>query len=290
MARCPSCAEKVSSNDSECPFCGESLDSGGGGGGGGERKSGSRKRKSGGGSGGSNALIIAVVVGGVLFVCGGIMLALLLPAVQQAREAARRTQCKNNLKQIGLALHNYHDTFGRFPAAYLNDLQDRPKLSWRVSILPYVDQPGVFNAYSFNDAWDSPSNSMLLNPMPRTYACPSHGVPGSTNTCYAAIAGDNTIMGAGKCVGIRDVTDGTSNTLMIVEACRLNIPWMKPQDIDAATVTRIGDPNGVSSFHTGGAHILMADGTVRYISNNVDPNVVKALITRNGGENVGGDY
>ncbi|MBC8116445.1 MAG: DUF1559 domain-containing protein [Candidatus Saccharimonas sp.] len=280
MARCPSCAEKVSSSDSECPFCGESLVSGG------ARTSGSRKRKSGGQSSSTNVVIIAVVLCGAMFVCGGILLALLLPAVQQAREAARRTQCKNNLKQIGLALHNYHDTFNKFPAAHLNDLQDQPKLSWRVSILPYIDQPQIFNSYAFNDAWDSPSNSMLLNPMPRTYACPSHSAPGSINTCYATFTGDNTVLGAGKCVSLRDVTDGTSNTLMIVEACRLNIPWMKPQDIDAATFTRIGDPNGVSSFHTGGAHVLMADGSVRFVSVNVDPNVVKALITHNGDEAV----
>ncbi len=282
MARCPSCSEKVSSNDSECPFCGESLDSGGG-----SRQRGSKKRQSGGGSGSSTGLIIAVVVGGVLLVCGGVMAALLIPAVGQAREAARRAQCKNNLKQIGLALHNYHDTHRSFPAAHLNDAQGQPKLSWRVSILPFADEPQLFNAYSFNDAWDSPSNSRLLNPMPRTYACPSHGAPGSTNTCYAAITGDNTAMGAGKCVRLGDITDGSSNTLLIVEACRLNIPWMKPQDIDAATFTRIGDPNGVSSFHTGGAHILLADGSVRFLSNNVDPELVKLLITCNDGKVVG---
>ncbi len=281
MARCPSCAEKISPNDSECPFCGESLDSGG------ARSSGSRKRKKGGGSGGSNGLIIAIALGAAFFVVVPCLIALLLPAVQQAREAARRTQCKNNLKQIGLALHNYHDVFNGFPAAHLNDAQGQPKLSWRVSILPFADEPQLYNAYSFHDAWDSPSNSRLLNPMPRVYACPSHAAPGGTNTCYAAITGDNTAMGSGKCVKLREITDGSSNTLLIVEACRLNIPWMKPQDIDAATFTRIGDPNGVSSFHTGGAHILLADGSVRYVSNDLDPNVFKALITRDGGEILG---
>src|SRR6187200_2395721 len=100
-----------------------------------------------------------------------ILIALLLPAVQQAREAARRTQCKNNLKQIGLALHNYHDTYMLFPAAHLDDLQGKPKLSWRVSILPYMDEAPRFNRYNFSDTWDGASNAALLAPAPRTYLC-----------------------------------------------------------------------------------------------------------------------
>ena len=280
---CPSCAEKVSSTDSECPYCGEKLRRSP------ASKNGSKKRRKNGGSsgggssGGQTMLIIAAVVFGGLFVCGGIMAALLMPAVQQAREAARRTQCKNNLKLIGLAMHNYHDTFLLFPAAHLNDQQGQPKLSWRVSILPYVDQAPMFNMYNFNEAWDGPSNSRFLNPAPQVYVCPSYPSTGP-NTCYAAITGDHTVLGAGKCVSIREVTDGTSNTLMVVEACQLNIPWLKPQDIDAATVTRFGDPNGPNSKHLGGVHVLMTDGAVRFVSLTASPDLLKVLITRDGGE------
>ena len=281
MATCPSCAEDISAKDNFCPFCGQNLKPG-------KRRSpgptSEPREKSSGGSSSATIAIIAVAACVVMFFGVGLLIALLLPAVQQAREAARRTQCKNNLKQIGLALHNYHDTFRLFPAAHLNDLEGEPKLSWRVSILPYLDEPARYNAYQFDEAWDSPSNSGLLNPLPVTYGCPSHSTPGSTSTAYAAITGSNTVLGDGKCVPIHLITDGTSNTLMVIEACGLNIPWMKPQDIDAATVKAVGDPNGASSKHTGGTHVLMADGAVRFISNNIDPKTYKALITRDGGE------
>jgi prepilin-type processing-associated H-X9-DG protein len=280
MPTCPSCAEKVSSTDAKCPFCGERLKAG---------KGPKRRSKKGGGSAGSTIAIVAVIIGGGLFVCGGIGLALLLPAVQQAREAARRTQCRNNLQQIGLAMHNYADTFNGFPAAHLNGLDGQPKLSWRVSILPFADEAPRYNLYQFNDAWDSPANARLQSPLPRIYSCPSHPAPpGSVNSCYATIVGDNTALGDNKCVKVREITDGTSNTLLVVEACGLNIPWMKPQDIDANTMSSaVGDPNGISSDHLGGVHVLLADGSVRFVSKNTDPNIVKSLVTRNGGEVIG---
>jgi len=279
MPNCPSCAEKVSSKEVKCPFCGERLKSGKGGG--------AKKSKKGSNSSGGMIAIIAIVAFGGLFVCGGVMVALLLPAVQQAREAARRTQCKNNLKQIGLAIHNYADTYGLLPAAHLNDNQDQPRLSWRVSILPFEDEAPRFNLYQFNDAWDSPANSNLLRPLPRVYACPSHSVAGSTSTSYATITGDHSALGDGTCVKFREITDGSSNTIMVVEACRLEIPWMKPQDIDANTVTQVGDPNGASSKHMGGIHVLLADGSVRFVSNNIDPATFRKLVTRDGNEVVG---
>ena len=279
--RCVSCAEKISANDTDCPFCGESQkpvrDRG-------SRSGKSRKSST---SSGLSLAVVGMICVGLFVVCGGVLGALLLPAVQQAREAARRTQCKNNLKQMALGLHNYHDVYNFFPAAHLNDQQGEPRLSWRVSILPYIDEAILYNRYDFNVAWDSPGNSVLLNPMPRVYACPSHPAAGGTISNYATITGDHTVLGDGKCVKIREITDGTSNTLMVVEACQLNFPWMKPVDIDAKTAFKAGTPDGVSSYHVGGAHILLADGSVRYLSNNVDPRVFQALITRDGGEVIG---
>ena len=281
MPRCPACDERVSANETECPHCGESLDAAP------REKGPSKKRKA---KASSNSSIIIAVLGAAfvgMFCCTGILIALLLPAVQQAREAARRTQCKNNLKQIGLAMHNYHDTFGMFPAAHLNDSQDKPRLSWRVSILPYVDQAPLYNIYNFNDAWDGPSNARIASTPIPLYICPSYTSTNMTTTCYVAISGDHTVMGAGKCIPFKEIKDGTSNTLMVVEACGMNIPWIKPQDLDENAVTRVGDPNGISSKHVGGAHALMADGSVRFISENLSPAVLQSLITRDGGDQTG---
>jgi len=281
MIRCPSCDEKISSKETECPYCGEEIPERG------PKKSGLKKKKKGSGSSGSMLVIILGIVAVGVVMCGGVMIALLLPAVQQAREAARRTQCKNNLKQIGLAMHNYHDTYRYFPAAHLDDENGRPRISWRVSILPYIDQGPLYNNYDMNTPWDSPNNSRLMNPIPQNYLCPSHSTPGSINTAYATITGPDTLLGDGTCWRISDTTDGTSNTVMVVEACQANIPWMKPQDLPENGLPPVGDPNGISSKHTGGAHVLMADGSVRFISQFVNQNVINALTTRNKGEIVG---
>jgi len=271
MPRCPSCDELVPVNKSECPHCGEVLDPG--------PPKGSTSTTS--------ILIVVLSVGCVGLLFGsGILIALLLPAVQQAREAARRTQCKNNLKQIGLAIHSYHDIYGLAPAAHLNDSDDIPRLSWRISVLPFLDDGLRYNSYQFNEAWDGPTNALLANPALQVYVCPSIDKPG-VNTCYATISGDHTILGAGQCVPFRDVSDGLSNTLMVVEACRLNIPWMKPQDIDENTVTKMGDPQGIWSAHFGGANVLMGDGAVRFISTDIAPATLNALITRDGHEQPG---
>lgn len=267
MPRCPSCDEPIPSGKSECPHCGEELE---------PREKPAK----------SSTTLIMIILGGVclgLLVCCGILAALLLPAVQQAREAARRTQCKNNLKQIGLAMHNYHDTYRLFPAAHLNDDDGEPRLSWRISVLPYMDEASRYNRYQFNESWDSPLNATLANPVPVTYQCPSFPKTG-LNSCYAAITGDDTVLGSGKCVSIGSITDGTSNTLMIVEACKLGIHWMKPQDIDEDTFPGMDNPKGISSTHFGGAHVLMTDGSVRFLSNQISPITLNALITRNKGE------
>src|SRR5678816_1789236 len=100
-----------------------------------------------------------------------VLIALLLPAVQSAREAARRSQCKNNLQQIGLALHNYHELCGSFPPAYFTDESGRPIHSWRVMILPQLDEMGLYSRYRWDEPWDGPNNSKLLSEMPAVYRC-----------------------------------------------------------------------------------------------------------------------
>jgi prepilin-type processing-associated H-X9-DG protein len=233
-------------------------------------------------------LIVLGISFGVLVICGGVGLALLLPAVQQAREAARRSQCKNNLKQIGLALHNYHETYQAFPPAYVADAGGKPMHSWRVLILPFLDQQGLYNEYNFSEPWDGPGNSRLLARIPPQYVCVSHpNAVGSTTTAYAAVFGEHCVFRGTEPVKIPDITDGASDTLLVVEAGDAGIPWMKPEDIDIAKHPSLGDQSGFSSRHIGGVHALMCDGSVRFLPQSLDPQTLKALFTRDGKDIVG---
>jgi prepilin-type processing-associated H-X9-DG protein len=237
-------------------------------------------------------MIVLMVVGGafgVLVICGGILLALLLPAVQSAREAARRSQCMNNLKQIGLAMHMYHDRYNMFPPAYVADASGKPMHSWRVLILPFLDQQSLYNEYDFSEPWDGPNNSRLLTRMPRVFACPSDPNAASTTTDYAGVLGEHCVFRGAQPVTIANITDGTSNTVLVGEAAGAKIPWMKPDDIDITKHPALGDPDGFSGNHPGGVIFLLCDGSVRFISQSVDPQTLKALFSRDGNE-VPGNY
>src|SRR4029077_12783364 len=125
----------------------------------------------------------------------------------------------NNLKQIGLALFNYESANGAFPPAYIADASGKPMHSWRVLILPYIDQAPLYDQYKFDEPWDGPNNSRLLSQMPPVYACPSHANTGAkSNTAYAAVFGEHCIFRGDNPVRIGEIIDGASNTLMIVEA------------------------------------------------------------------------
>ena len=212
----------------------------------------------------------------------GVMIALLLPAVQSAREAARRAQCTNNLKQIALAMLNYESSMGVFPPAAITDNQGKALLSWRVAILPYIESGGLYKKFKLDEPWDSPHNKALLKEMPQTYLCPSLGVVEPYATTYQAFVGKGAIFESGKGTRLAGITDGTSNTLMVVEA-KQAVPWTKPDDLpfNAAAAPSLF---GAGSSHPGGFNAVLADGSVRFIRTTISPDVFRALITRNGGE------
>jgi type II secretory pathway pseudopilin PulG len=228
----------------------------------------------------------------VFFSCVGGLLALLVPAVQSAREAARRSQCACNLCQIKLALQNYHSTYECFPPAYLADATGKPIHSWRVLILPFMEQHPLYDQYDFREPWDGPSNIKLLDSMPPSFACPSR-FSGPTNlTSYVAVTGPGTIFPGATPTKIEDIKDGTSNTLMVVEVANVNIPWTSPQDFDARTMSfRINDPRrpGISSKHPGGANGVLADASTRFLRDAITPGNLRALITIAGGEAITAD-
>ena len=211
--------------------------------------------------------------------------ALLLPAVQAAREAARRTQSMNNLKQIGLALHQYHDAHGSFPPPVLTGPSGKAKYSWRVAILPYMDQQALYKDYNFEEPWDSPGNRKLVDRMPAVYHDPSYPEPTTLN--YFAVVGPRTVL-ADRADGVKltEITDGSSNTIAIVEA-RRDIPWTKPEDI-AAPADNQPLPQ-VGGVHPGGSLALFADGSVRFLKRTINPQTFRCLMTRDAGEVVSAD-
>jgi prepilin-type processing-associated H-X9-DG protein len=239
------------------------------------------------------AVILAAVLGGLL-VCGGIIAALLLPAVGSAREAARRSMCMNNLKQIGLAMHNYHDVYRCFPAAVLTDEDGQPMRSWRVAILPFNEQQPLFDQYDFSEPWDGPNNRALHGTPVPTYRCPSDGDPTATDTSYVMVVGKGTIGGEpNETVKIAHVTDGTSNTIMAIEVGTSGIHWMEPRDVTVEeAVTFLTNP-AASEFqqvHPGGANVVLADSSVRFLAESTDPDTVRALLTRDDGQAVRPDF
>ncbi len=289
-----------------------------------------------------------------------ILIALLLPAVQQAREAARRTQCRNNLKQIGLALHNYHDVHLVFPPGYIAgqvaetdpaSVETGTGFAWGVMILPQLEQTALFDHFDFNEVTTDAHNLEHGQTRLVAFRCPSDPAPelftvtdgtqdydvASANYVGIYGYGDVTLWpgrpdGAGilyrnSGTRLRDVTDGTSNTMLVGERrhahqfvpgmpeVAANATWyaalpgafrpagMPMPDVGPASLVlgHVGQtmPSGAtmhhppnttnmivnfSSAHTGGMHFLMADGSVHFLSENVDYNTFRWLGQRADGE------
>ncbi len=203
--------------------------------------------------------------------------------------AAARRQCMTNLKQIGLAFHNYADANKHFPASANRDRGKFP-YSWRVAILPYINEQELFNQYRFDEPWNSPNNSKLIDRMPAIYAYPtwSGGPSNRSQTSYFVLTGDSTIGGTEGGATIAEITDGTSNTILAVESSH-QIPWTKPEDIQVAPKDPTSLLPDLGGFTPEGFNVLFADGSVRFVKKSVKPDVLKALMTKNGGEVVPSD-
>ncbi|HWB11974.1 MAG TPA: DUF1559 domain-containing protein [Pirellulales bacterium] len=218
---------------------------------------------------------------------GGVAVALLLPAVQSAREAGRRSQSTNNLKQIGLALHNFADSYKWFPAAAGYDKQDKPLLSWRVYILPYVGEQQLYNSFHLDEPWDSEHNKTLIARMPAVFRNPDLPQAAEGKTNYLAIVGDNRAFRPKQGTAMNEFTDGTSMTIMAVEASADRaVVWTKPDDL----VPDDKDPKaGLFGLRPGAFLALFADGHVQTVGAGTDLAILKALFTRNGGEVIAPD-
>jgi prepilin-type N-terminal cleavage/methylation domain-containing protein/prepilin-type processing-associated H-X9-DG protein len=270
----------------------------------------------------------------------GILVALLVPAVQEVREAASRTQCANNLKQIGLALHGYHDVNHQFPPSSTSSKTGKHH-SWVPFILPYLEQAGLSKKYNFNKNWYSPSNNKAVRTQLAIFQCPSQPLanvidstitPNAACGDYAATKGVSThlvqlgfirstnlrgVMQKNQGTRMRQITDGTSNTIMVAEdagrpvlylaggfdvpgyafggpwADNLNAFYLNGSSWDGTVIPgpcpmNCTNDREIYSFHDGGANVVFADGGVRYLGSSINIASLAALITRAGGESITG--
>jgi prepilin-type processing-associated H-X9-DG protein len=225
-----------------------------------------------------------------------LVIALLLPAWSCAREAARRMSCTNNLKQIGLALHNYHQANKCFPPAVVADADGKPMHSWRTLIMPFIEGDNPLKEYNFNEPWDGPNNHKLIAKRPRGFACPSDKkayAPDAFMTSYLAVVGQGTAwsrLADGDSAAAKHSFSG--NSILVVEVADADIKWTEPRDIDIDKLHSPGSPT-VSSRHmrdngyfyhpTMGANVAMCDGSVRFLPvGAIRPAKLKDLLTADG--------
>jgi hypothetical protein len=207
-------------------------------------------------------------------------------ARKKTQEAAALSQSLNNLKQIALAYHNYHDANGSGPPAAVCDKTGKPLLSWRVLILPYIEQDALYKEFKLDEAWDSEHNKKLLAKMPKVYAIPGQTKPGGTDTHYRVFVGN----GAGwdwiKGPQFGTFTDGLSNTWMCVTAADA-VPWTKPDELafdpDKDMAKLLG------AVANGRVMVAMFDGSVRALKKVPAKDALNALVTKGGGEVIADD-
>jgi len=205
------------------------------------------------------------------------LVALLLPASRGGREPARRSQCKNNLKQIGLALHNYVDHHGVLPPAYTVDANGKRLHSWRTLILPYLDQAALFNSIDLSKPWDDPVNEKAFQTELGVFSCPSFEVQ-KGHTSYMVIVASNGCFRADRSVTFKEITDGTSTTLLVVEVPAQDaVPWMSPTDLVEFYLLGMNSDSKLN--HSQGINSLLADGSVRFLSSDLSIEARHALIS-----------
>jgi hypothetical protein len=245
--------------------------------------------------GGKGLAITGIVLGTIstvmlVFVLPLTLFAVLIPAIQASREAMRQSDSSGHLKQIAVGMHNYHDVYRAIPMTGSPDPMLGVNMSWRVRLLPYIEYMRLHDQIDYSKSWDRPPNDQLHAQMPRTYGQPGNETE-RRKTQYLVFTHDGAIGGAAIAPQLgpartwfqptnrrdfADCKDGTANTIMAVEGDpERAVPWMKPADLAL-------DPRnpkaGVGNYRRGGFLAVMADGSLRFISNKIDDETMLKLI------------
>lgn len=206
-------------------------------------------------------------------------------------EISNRIESRNNLKQISLALHNYHETFSQLPLGASFDHTGRPHHSWATRLLPFLDQVPLYNQIDFHQPWNAEVNrepfqvslSCFRNPGVRSAR---ESIPASGRYQPSHYAANARVMSINSGLSYQMIEDGTSHTILAGEVHSDFKPWGNPLNLRDPALGINAHPRGFGSPFKGGVHFLLGDGSVRFISENIDPAVLKALATPNGGEDM----
>jgi len=225
----------------------------------------------------------STVPGADLAAAAPMFIGLALPVARSMHLGSGKIQTSNNLKQIALALHNYREQHSKFPASASYDQEGKPLLSWRVHVLPYLEQKALYDQFHLDEPWDSQHNKSLIEKMPSVYASPSH--PQLSAAGKSALLGPTakgTFFEGKEGRAIPEIIDGTSKTVMVVEAdANRAVVWTKPDDLEVDLEQPLKDLAGAQGDSFLAA---FADGSVQTISNAIDPQKMKALFTYGGRE------
>jgi prepilin-type N-terminal cleavage/methylation domain-containing protein/prepilin-type processing-associated H-X9-DG protein len=259
----------------------------------------------------------------VVMAITAVLTALVLPSVSAAQDEARQSQCKNHLKQIGLAMHNYHDTYRSFPPGWVSKgttAEIGPNTGWQTSILPFVEQAPLYNTIDFNNVDKTPEN--IVQTVVPTYRCPSDPMVELNplrkkwaTSSYSGNSGDERLPGSvdplpktsgifwiNSFCGMRNITDGTSNTILVGERCLgsgsgvwFGVTQNRNENDAVSDANHENQLNaGLGSFssrHPGGAHFVLCDGAVRFISDEIESKpelgTFQKLANRSDGNTIG---
>jgi len=217
----------------------------------------------------------------------GIPISLLLPATKADFGPRYRPQCSNNLKQLGLALLAYERAYGSFPPAYVADANGKPLYSWRVLILPFLDQGNLAKQIRGDEAWDSPNNAKWTAAPFTIFDCPNDKQPAKSPpalTSYVAVVGPHTAWSGTKPRKLSDFND-PSRTILVVEIANSGIHWAEPRDLYIGQMPVAINPKvgqGISSEHPGGVNAVFADGSVHFLPDTIDLKKLAELLDLDG--------
>ena len=191
---------------------------------------------------------------------------------------------------MALAVANYESTYGSLPPAYVLGPDGRPWHSWRVLILPFLEQSSIYERYRFDEPWDGPRNRELASLMPNIYKFSYYEKPGNVTTNYLAVVGAQTAWPGATPRKLTEIRDGTANTILVIENFGAGVHWMEPRDAEFDRMSfALDNPLGLSSWLSPPA-IVTVEGYVRKTPRDMKPETLRALLTSDGGEPVDGAW